>query len=130
MNREIIFRGKDPAGWVYGDLIHKNGKVFIKPHFDMAYCVDAETIGQYTGLTDKNGKKIFEGDILSAHLDSLFPENETRLTVVWHEIGWYGQNHGCQVFDDFEDEFHKEFEVIGNIYDNPEPPEVERSDAK
>lgn len=51
-----------------------------------------ETVGQYTGMTDKNGKKIFEKDILSAHLDDGYPENETLLEVVWHNNGWYGKN--------------------------------------
>lgn len=78
--------------------------------------VNPETISQFTGLTDKNGTKIFEGDILSAHLDDGYPENETMLEVVWHNNGWYGKNG--KFFDDFDNGFEKYFEVIGNVHDN------------
>lgn len=77
-----------------------------------------ETITEYTGLKDKNGTKIFEGDILSAHLDNAYPEDETLLEVIWHNNGWYGKNE--PFFEDFNNGFEKHFEVIGNIHDNPE----------
>ena len=135
MSREILFRGKrrDNSEWVYGSLIvlkneasimtpdnPENRHIFGYPDSVPCYPVRPETVGQDTGLKDKNGNRIFEGDILSGHLDDLFPENETRLTVVWHETGWFGWNHGCHAFDDFENQFSRQFEIIGNIHDNPE----------
>ena len=124
--REIIFRGKraDNGEWVYGSLITErnmfDGNLMTmhiqdieEPYDDNL--IDDETVGQFTGLTDKNGTKIFEGDILSAHLDDGYPEDITLLEVVWHNNGWYGKNE--PFFDDFDNGFEKYFEVIGNIHD-------------
>lgn len=124
--REILFRGKRKKGdkrWVEGDLTHGYaGYVGI-----MVWCcagsffeVVPETVGQYTGLTDKNGKKIFEGDILSGHFDELFPEEESRYEVIWHDYGWHIKND-TGIVDTADNKWIKQlFEVIGNIYDNPE----------
>ena len=131
MSREILFRGKriDNGIFVYGSAVlsgsHAHISVFERIDkgnnaLHTNYPVRPETLGEYTGLKDRNGNRIFEGDILSGHLDDLFPENETRLTVVWHETGWFGWNHGCHAFDDFENQFSRQFEIIGNIHDNPE----------
>lgn len=128
--REILFRGKHmhvcpenkhlDGTWVEGYLADKN-------HINDGKCeflIDPETICQYTGLTDKNGKKIWEGDILEGHLDDKFPEDVTREKVIWHESGWKTEEPGC-VDKEYLDEFDTEnFEIVGNVYDNPELLEV------
>ena len=72
MTREIKFRGKrlSDGEWIYGDLLHNVDCVKIREweadvnQIPKSYVVDENTIGQYTGLKDKNGKEIFEGDIV------------------------------------------------------------------
>ena len=136
--REILFRGKrkDNGEWVEGYYARKGVDKDTFKHFicvmtfnvngntysSMFYLTDIEvipeTVGQFTGMTDKNGTKIFEKDILSAHLDNAYPEDETLLEVIWHNNGWYGKNE--PFFEDFNNGFEKHFEVIGNVHDNPE----------
>lgn len=130
---EILFRAKrtDNGKWVYGSLLIQTGERINKDELTPDeyrilgcrgenYLVNPKTVGQYTGLTDKNGTKIFEGDILSGHLDELFPEDESRYPVVWHDYGWHIKC-GNKSFDTLEQWWVAKFlEVIGNIHDNPE----------
>ena len=138
--REILFRGKriDNGEWVEGyyvkalDMYDKEIHAIFDTMTTFYACgetsgfelVDPETICQYTGLTDKSGKKIWEGDILEGHLDDKFPEDVTREKVIWHESGWKTEEPGCDN-KEYLDEFDTEnMEVVGNAFDNPEWLEV------
>lgn len=124
--REILFRGKFTASgmWIIGDLRqHPSGAKAIKGN-DMPHImeVDPDTIGEYTGLTDKNGKKIFEGDIVRAVLpkSNAIPEFVWPNMVVGFSEGAFSAMRGryCTPLYSFTPAV--ELEVIGNICDNPE----------
>ena len=143
--REILFRGKckrgydysDGDGWVYGSLLQKGTSVAIVKTEDIDICpktddgyssiddfgcipVEENTIGQYTGLTDKNGTKIFEGDIIKYYE---YIEGVEEITiagyVVYSECGFYvkgaNSDDGWRLCDL---EPKTELEVVGNIHDN------------
>lgn len=101
--------------WVYWD-----GFSGVQPNT----VIEEETICQCTGLKDKNGKLIWENDILSGHIDVEFPEDETRKCVVWHENGWCTNEPGCDDYEALDDFDSENFEVISNMIDNPELLEV------
>ena len=114
--REIIFRGKLPSGaWVYGDLRQypSGAKAIKSTDFVSIMEVDPRTVGQYTGLTDKNGKKIFEGDVVRLE------DGETG-AVIFRDAGFALDNSGCS----FCVSSQCERLVIGSIHDNPELMEV------
>lgn len=125
--REILFRGitVDSCRWIFGNLSnYGDSYTGITTTKDFSIIDSAEvipkTVGQYTGLTDKNKTRIFENDILSAHPDELFPNDEIRLMVVWHDYGWFGKDSKGG-FISLESKWVNElFEVIGNKFDNPE----------
>lgn len=121
--REILFKAKTINGnWVNGLLANKNDKWYIsnKAGSPFAYDVRPETLCQFTGLCDKNGNKIWENDILMAHLDESYPEYVTYETVEWDVAGWVAHETGC-TDREYLDEFDLEhFEVVGNIFDNKE----------
>lgn len=121
--REIIFKAKTINGnWVNGLLANKDGKWYIsnKAGMPFAYDVRPETICQFTGLCDKNGKKIWENEILMSHLDESYPEDTTYKTVEWGVAGWVTHEVG-NTDREYLDEFDLEhFEVVGNIFDNKE----------
>ena len=144
--REILFRGKrtDNGEWAYGYYAHRPTAVCIGESNPSCIYVPAcdpddnsefievlpETVGQYTGLTDKNGRKIFEGDII--RLTDKHNEIEWTAVVVFGnpngEYNWGWQLKAIGEFDGNKDillwvdmeESGAYCEIIGNIYDNPE----------
>ena len=122
--KQILFRAKQrgTGDWVEGVPIqHSDGDWQIHGGFSNAgflAVIHPETVCQYTGLTDKNDKKIFEGDILSAHLDDEHPEDTTYVQITWNGFSWCTRE---STEDDVISESDcKTFEVCGNIFDNPE----------
>ena len=126
--REILFRGKLKSNgeWSFGNLnVSLRGTVIITPDetpIGKYGQVIPETVGQYTGLTDKNGKKIFEGDIVRFY-DKDWTANGIA-TVDFEKGRWKINGHyttklsSIVWLDLYRTGF--EYEVIGNIYDNPE----------
>jgi uncharacterized phage protein (TIGR01671 family) len=121
--REILFRGKriDNDEWVVGNLSVYDLKTRQTVYVGI-YKVIPETVGQYTGLCDKNGKKIFEGDICQTKNQRLI--SEVPFVVEWEDFvcnGWVwkeldeNKNEDC-----FTGAVAKICEVIGNVHDNPE----------
>ena len=129
MKREILFRGKrvDGHGWAEGGIVLRaNGQIFISPIVNASQiiisAVDPDTVGQYTGLKDRNGKRIFEGDVVEYRgVGWDWEEQEmVRAVVVWEYGGWTAQeSDGCYL-DPMAESEETQMTVIGNIYDNPE----------
>lgn len=144
--KEILFRGKrvDNDEWVYGDLIHRQvwstQLTIIRvsddgfDHYE-EFEVKPETVSQFTGLVDKYGKKIFEGDILRGFCYP-FQDGEGNYNY-YAEVFWFEDNSAfglvthknpksnvvgisdgnCAYIEDWD---NHQWEIIGNIYDNPE----------
>ena len=123
--REILFRGKHihlfpqnenlNGTWVYGYLCDRN--YINSPGLNGELRVDPSTVGQYTGMKDKNGERIFEGDVIKR----LWLGAEIIYCVRYdgedaHFIGKAMNKSGFTTFDNDGEMF----EVIGNIHDNPE----------
>lgn len=122
--REILFRGK-PLGDLHGKFIYGSLGVLDTDLCAIYHCFEFKddemelvyinTVGQYTGLTDKNGKKIFEGDIVKYKNNSpcKIAYINCEFVMMWDKF-----------YRDFEQVYDDEIEVIGNIHDNPELLEV------
>lgn len=132
MSREILFRGKADGKWFVGDLLHYAGspQIWVKDKYggSLNYTVISETVGEYTGLTDKNGKKIFEGDIVEfKHLTTDYiGEVEFNQRTCGFEI-WYNTvagAYGEKATHSINFSQCDKIEVIGNVYDNSELLEV------
>ena len=128
--REILFRGKrlDNGEWVYGDFVRGNERKSLR---DSIFVYDSETqsfndyeinpstLGQYTGLTDKNGKRIFEGDIAKVlqgkDKDIAYVGFENGAFMLYPKTGnIYERTLWSYWYNDWD------VEVIGNIHENPE----------
>ena len=152
--REILFRGKrlDNGEWleagtllqnsdnerlcwmpVYGDkfgTVEDNDGNILRMEYGTLYKVDPATVGQYTGLTDKNGKRVFEGDVVRDMDGTTYP-------VVWGGTGFYlrydpprahGMGYELLPLCYYWHAHGPIIEIIGNIHDNPELLEVNHED--
>lgn len=139
--REILFRGKrvDNGEWVFGDLIRnliydgrekemRIGDIYFEHNGDIhgtaVYKVVPETVGQFTGFTDKNGKKIFEGDIVKEWSSHWKTPLKTEINIYEVVCEYLGSLHLIRKTEYGENSTplyrRSVVEVIGNIYDNKE----------
>lgn len=132
MNREILFKAKrtDNGEWVEGFYLERYNAFKIKEYFIFylikygwikKYKIDPDTLCQYTGLTDKNGQKIWENDICDTFEND---SKEILRNIVKFEDGCFKvfKEHYLSMYLDRYEE--SDLEVAGNIFDNPELLEV------
>lgn len=142
--RKILFRGKriDNGEWVegycaaepytkntynHGYILENEKDLFAKK----AWLIDSRTVGQFTGLTDKNGRKIFEGDILKIvhKYQSPFDDDTKEYTDITTDVVFFDDEGLCFSYGEspflcVADNVTAEYEIVGNIHDNPELLEV------
>ena len=117
---EILFRGKrvDNGEWVYG-LLWRVGDTYaniVDKDTEVIYSVLTKTIGQSTGMTDKNGNEIFEGDIVkTSHGGSTY-----YAKIEWDDGSFWVTNHDIQMPSYISEVSKTYLEIIGNIHDNPD----------
>lgn len=141
MNREILFRGKrlDNNEWLYGSHFTDSGEDYIIPQNLLGindyeeYQVDQNTVGQFTGLRDKNGRKIYEGDVVRRK-DSAYGMEDIGVVKFDCSLGAFvlesenrGRTYRAVFKKGFSDNDGKctiegtySYELLGNVYDNPE----------
>lgn len=132
--REILFRAKRKSngkwieGYIYKQIVNLNDEYYIR-RGDTDYLVVPETVGQFTGLTDKKGKKIFEGDIVHAVYQVGYvgcKDIDYGIGIVKYCASYYGgASYEIDIIGDsgsriFTASLENGVEVIGNVYDNPE----------
>lgn len=133
MEDRYLFKGKriDNGEWVQGALFNGESHCIIgqeikfSPYTEheckiVGYEVDRDTICQCTGLKDKNGKLIWENDIMVAHLDKDNQEDITYAIVACRENGWVTIENGSDDLNQIDDFTTENFEVVSTRFDNPE----------
>jgi uncharacterized phage protein (TIGR01671 family) len=140
MEDRYLFKAKrvDDGEWVQGCYIYNIDRDCseslnkfahrIQPLYAHAYAepIDPTTICQCTGLKDKNGKLIWENDIMVAHLDDEYPEDETYIRILWRGSGFCSKENGSEDIAPIDKFDREHFEVIGNIFDNKDSLESEK----
>jgi len=130
--RTIKFRGKNSKGeWVVGDMFRNRGETFIAPDEIVNplataddFKVNPETVGQFTGLLDKNGKEIYEGDILGSLGKTIGHIVDGVRGYCYDVIYAKPLSNGekrWSLYATVTEDYKGNIEVIGNIHDNPEP---------